>query len=101
LFPPWFFFRLSFSLPPHPPYSIDYVVYDVPHSSIRLLDKPYTTDVLKKFSFRHEIGVPDGFYPEAWMRKKLRSRPKVMGEEESGDEFKRKETKESVPRAEA
>lgn len=80
--------------------SMDYVLYDVPHADVRLLDKPYTTDALSKASFRHEIGVPDGFYPDAWMRKKLRSRAKVLANgEEDGDEFKRKEAKERVPRA--
>lgn len=79
---------------------MDYMLFDVPHADIRLLDKPYTTDVLRKGVFRHEIGVPDGFYPDAWMRKKLRSRVRSAGGEtmEDGDEFKRKEAREKITR---
>mmetsp|Transcript_85556 Transcript_85556/g.173569 ORF Transcript_85556/g.173569 Transcript_85556/m.173569 type:complete len:631 (+) Transcript_85556:145-2037(+) len=50
--------------------SMDYVYSDVPHSSVRLLDLPFTTDVLRPNAFRHEIGVPEGFYPTKWLRKK-------------------------------
>jgi hypothetical protein len=88
--------------PPLSPWSVrsrmDYMLFDVPHADIRLLDKPYTTDVLSKFTFRHEIGVPEGFFPDAWMRKKLRSRAKAPGTEEmeNGDEFKRKEAREKI-----
>ena len=58
----------------------NYVYEDVPQSEIRLLDRPYTTDLLSPFAFRHEIGVPEGFYPESWIKTKqqtLRSRWRV------------------------
>lgn len=74
--------------------SMDYFYKDVPQSDIRLLDKPYTTDVFQRHTFRHEIGVPDGFYPEVWMRKKLRQRLSMGNEIDTGDEFKRKTAKE-------
>jgi hypothetical protein len=70
--------------------SMDYFYKDVPHSDIRLLDRARTTDVFRKSAFRHEIGVPDGFYPREWMRKKLRATASV---EDTGEIFKRKEAK--------
>jgi len=53
---------------------INIALEDVPHSEIRLLDRPFTTDVLNPYAFRHEIGVPEGFYPEKWMVQKTRLR---------------------------
>ena len=44
------------------------VVTKVPESAIMLIDKPYTTDELLDHRFRHEIGVPDGLFPELWMK---------------------------------
>jgi hypothetical protein len=79
---------------------MDYMLFDVPHADIRLLDKPYTTDVFRKSVFRHEIGVPEGFYPDAWMRKKLRSRASESTMLEEGDAFKRKEGREKFVREE-
>lgn len=76
--------------------SMDYRITDVPHSDIKLLDKAYTPDVFHRWAFRHEIGVPEGFYPEAWMRKKLRKRNNVP-EEDLGEEFKKKKPKETPP----
>ncbi|KAL3931620.1 MAG: hypothetical protein SGARI_004161 [Bacillariaceae sp.] len=70
--------------------SSDYRYSDVPHSDIRLLDREYTPDVFKRWAFRHEIEVPEGFYPEAWMRKKLRTRGHTSSAKTSGDEFKKK-----------
>ena len=62
---------------------------DIPQSEIRLLDSPFTTDVLSPFAFRHELGVPAGFYPSSWMvqKSKLRKSPAataIMGESPSG-----------------
>lgn len=73
--------------------SMDYRLTDVPHSDIKLLDMPYTPDVHQRWTFRHEIGVPEGFYPEAWMRKKLRKRNNIA-EEDLGEEFRKKKPKE-------
>jgi hypothetical protein len=69
--------------------SMDYRYTDVPHSDIRLLDAPYTPDMFQRWAFRHEIGVPEGFYPESWMKKKLRQRGNAAGEA-SGIEFRTK-----------
>jgi hypothetical protein len=74
--------------------SMDYRLTDVPHSDIKLLDKAYTPDVFQGWAFRHEIGVPDGFYPEAWKKKKLRQRVNSPTEE-LGEEFKKKKPKET------
>jgi SET domain len=69
----------------------DYSVTDVPHDDIRLLDVPYTTDLLRKQSFRHEIGVPDGFFPKAWMRRRIRSRARASTQTNvEGEKFKRR-----------
>jgi len=70
----------------------DTIVTDVPEDAIRLMNRPYTTDVLLKEAFRHEIGVPDGFFPPSWMRSKLRTggSNQQQGPESTGDEFKRK-----------
>lgn len=56
----------------------DLIMTHVPALALRLVDKPYTTDVLLPQAFRHEIGVPDvpstqPFYPPDWMRGNLRS----------------------------
>jgi len=73
--------------------SADVVLKDVPQSEIRLLDKPLTSDVLSSFAFRHEIGVPDGFYPESWMatKKKLRKvrGASIVGADESPESYKK------------
>ena len=64
----------------------DTIVTDVPQSAVRVVNRPYTTDVFLKKAFRHEIGVPDGFYPSTWMKQKLRRQPSTKGD--NGDEFK-------------
>jgi len=51
-----------------------WLLEDVPQSAIRLLDSPYTTDALRPSAFRHEIGVPVDFYPEAWMVSNVKKR---------------------------
>lgn len=57
----------------------DYDLEDIPHSQIRLLGSPYSTDVMSPFAFRHEIGVPEGFFPKAWKKgtSRLRRSPTV------------------------
>jgi hypothetical protein len=71
-------------------------VHNVPHNAIRIVDRAYTSDTFMRQAFRHEIGVPSGFYPEKWFKKKLRTQ-KIKGEQdEEGAMFKRKQvTKES------
>lgn len=66
------------------------IVSGVPRHAIKILDRPYTADMFLPKAFRHEIGVPDGFYPETWMRKKLRRQPKVA-DSDDGARFKRKQ----------
>jgi hypothetical protein len=39
----------------------------LPMSAAKVADKPYSTDAHLQSVFRHEIGVPAGFYPEVWM----------------------------------
>ena len=74
--------------------SMDYYYMDVPHSDIRLLDREYTTDVFLPYAFRKEIGVPDGFYPDAWLKKKLRQRNSLKDKDvDLGDDFKVKHNK--------
>ena len=66
------------------------VVSGMPHHAIRLSDRPETADMFLPSAFRHEIGVPDGFYPETWMKKKLRRQPKSV-DSDGGASFKRKQ----------
>lgn len=42
-------------------------VTNIPSYAVTLIDQPYTTDVFLPHAFRHEIGVPDGMYPDTWM----------------------------------
>jgi hypothetical protein len=67
------------------------VVSDMPRHAIQILDRPYTADVFLPDAFRHAMGVPDGFYPESWMRKKLRRKAK-SGTVPDSESFKRKQT---------
>ena len=67
-----------------------HVARDIPRHAIRILDRPYTSDVFLENAFRHEIGVPDGFFPDVWMQKKVRRRSQERGSHENGDSFKRK-----------
>ena len=71
-----------------------HIARDVTYDGILIVDKPYTHDMFLDQAFRHEIGVPDDFYPREWLRSKVRSR---RTEEEPtrssiGDEFRRKKT---------
>eukprot|EP00531_Pseudo-nitzschia_arenysensis_P014472 CAMPEP_0116141430 /NCGR_PEP_ID=MMETSP0329-20121206/14379_1 /TAXON_ID=697910 /ORGANISM="Pseudo-nitzschia arenysensis, Strain B593" /LENGTH=684 /DNA_ID=CAMNT_0003636615 /DNA_START=77 /DNA_END=2131 /DNA_ORIENTATION=- len=71
---------------------INIALEEVPHSAIRLLDRPFTTDVLNPYSFRHEIGVPEGFYPQKWMAKKSRLRKSAAAptaEDETPEGYKK------------
>ena len=65
-------------------------VADLPRRAIRIIDRPYTADTFMKNAFRHEMGVPEGFYPETWMKKKLRGQAHEDSEDDDGHEFKRK-----------
>lgn len=65
-------------------------VTNVPRRAIRLIDRPYTSDTFIENAFRHEMGVPEGFYPETWMKKKLRGDTNDDHVEVIGEEFKRR-----------
>jgi len=44
-----------------------HVVNFVPRHAIRFSDKIYTTDAHLPNAFRHEIGLPEGVFPDPWM----------------------------------
>ena len=48
------------------PKGVMHVVNFVPRHAIRFSDKIYTTDAHLPNAFRHEIGLPEGVFPEAW-----------------------------------
>ena len=41
-------------------------VYDVPHAAIRLINRPYHSDMHETGVFRHYIEIPDDMFPQAW-----------------------------------
>lgn len=43
-----------------------HIVNGVPRAAIRFMDKPYTTDQHLENAFRHEIQIPDEYFPERW-----------------------------------
>jgi len=45
---------------------INYVDYDVPHSAIRFVDKPFRSDQHMLNAFRHPIGFPEDMTPHFW-----------------------------------
>lgn len=44
-----------------------HIITHIPWKAIRFFNKPYTSDVFLKQAFRHEMGLPDGVWPKAWM----------------------------------
>jgi hypothetical protein len=66
----------------------------VNYDGILIVDKPYSHDIFLDQAFRHEIGVPDDFYPREWLRSKVRRRSEEEQPTRSsiGDEFRRKKT---------
>jgi hypothetical protein len=44
-----------------------HIVNGVPRSAIRFMDKYYTTDQHLENAFRHEIQIPDEYFPSQWM----------------------------------
>jgi len=74
--------------------NVDYFITDVPRSAISFIDAPYSTDRYLENAFRREMGVPEGLYPPAWMRKKLRGRKGMSREDPSdGAEFRVREAR--------
>jgi hypothetical protein len=71
----------------------EYILEDIPGTGIQMIDRPYTTDEFLPNAFRHELGVPEGFYPDTWMKNKVRRRDtsSSLDNASAADEFKRKE----------
>ena len=44
-----------------------HVVSGLPREAIHFADKRYSTDQHLQYAFRHEIGLAEGTFPEAWM----------------------------------
>jgi hypothetical protein len=44
-----------------------HIVTQIPWKAIRFFNRPYTSDVFLRQAFRHEMGLPDGVWPKAWM----------------------------------
>jgi hypothetical protein len=44
-----------------------HIITHIPWKAIRFFNRPYTSDVFLKQAFRHEMGLPDGVWPKAWM----------------------------------
>ena len=42
------------------------MVNNVPAWALEVVDQPYTSDTHLSWALRHEIGLPEGFFPEAW-----------------------------------
>jgi hypothetical protein len=47
--------------------SENHVITDVPIEAIDLVNEKYTSDMFLKNAFRHEMALPDGLWPQAWM----------------------------------
>ena len=76
-----------------------HVARDITDNGILIVDKPQSTDVFLEQAFRHEIGVPDNFYPATWLRQKVRRRSGTknnLSTNELGHEFRRKKVGEIV-----
>jgi hypothetical protein len=44
-----------------------HIITHIPWKAIRFFNRPYTSDVFLKQAFRHEMGLPEGLWPESWM----------------------------------
>ena len=77
-----------------------HIARDVSYDGILIVDKPYSHDIFLDSAFRHEIGVPNDFYPREWLRSKVRSRKTEEEPTRSmvGDEFRRKKIGEYASR---
>ena len=42
------------------------VLFDVPRRGIKFVDSPYRSDQHLRDAFRHEMGIPDDIFPDAW-----------------------------------
>ncbi|KAL7484978.1 hypothetical protein ACHAW6_010580 [Cyclotella cf. meneghiniana] len=72
---------------------------DVNFDGILILDKPYSHDIFLDQAFRREIGVPENFFPQEWLRSKVRRRiddELELARSDVGNEFRRKKIGEVV-----
>jgi hypothetical protein len=44
----------------------NYLVEEIPRSSIQFVDRPYTSDMFLTGAFRHDMRIPDAIFPDAW-----------------------------------
>ena len=44
----------------------NHLVNNIPREAIRVVDRPYTSDIFLLNAFRHDIRIPDSIFPEAW-----------------------------------
>jgi hypothetical protein len=76
-----------------------HIAKDVGYDGILIVDKPYSHDIFLEQAFRHEIAVPDNFFPKEWMRSKVRRKTEEeLTRSPIGDEFRRKKIGEVVSR---
>mmetsp|Transcript_16208 Transcript_16208/g.22956 ORF Transcript_16208/g.22956 Transcript_16208/m.22956 type:complete len:598 (+) Transcript_16208:37-1830(+) len=76
-----------------------HIARDLDFDGILIVDKPYSHDIFLEQALRHEIGVPDDFYPREWLRSKVRRRTEQEPtRSDVGDEFRRKKTNVVVSR---
>ena len=58
-------FEYTVSIPPNEDHKIG-IVYNVPQTYIKYIDRPYTSHVHSTKAFRHHIAIPDEIFPRAW-----------------------------------
>lgn len=83
----------------------EYIYTDIPRHGIEFVEKEYTSDIFLQAVFRQHIQVPDGMFPEHWMRQKLRKRTTAQTlaspeEKEKEHEFKRRVVEPKVTKEE-
>eukprot|EP00934_Nitzschia_sp_Nitz4_P000281 Nitzschia sp. Nitz4//NODE_540_length_12935_cov_73.125932//9866//11602//NITZ4_additional_000079-RA//1//CDS//3329531966//281//frame0 len=74
----------------------EYIYTDIPRYGIEFVNKEYASDAFLQAAFRHHIEVPDGMYPDQWVKRKLRKRlssPTVVTPEQKKNdlEFRRRD----------
>lgn len=45
---------------------VNHLVEDIPREGIKFVDRPYTSDIFLRNSFRHDIRIPDEMFPQTW-----------------------------------
>lgn len=72
----------------------EYIYTDIPREGIEFIETTYHSDALLPIAFRQPIQVPDGMYPDQWVRQRVRRRVSANPTpppEEDGNIFKRKD----------